>query len=304
MHVADNVPAEILNALLSSLFEISPIAMCISSSNGRDSKYLRVNDAYLRLIGREWSELQGTRLAETAVKEDEARIRRHERLSNEGGYVGEYVEVLRSDGTVVPTLISAQRSIINGVQYDVEIIVDISSRIDEQRAHERQLAELARTDVISGLANRRAFDERMQAWVHDGAGELRKTLALLDLDGFKAINDQYGHDIGDAVLQAVSSRISQTLREGDFVSRIGGDEFAILFKPTPSTIPPFRLEHIANAICEPMKIGEHTLNVGVSIGMAELQTGDDIVSFFRRADERMYEVKQKRGRERLNSASE
>lgn len=112
------------------------MAMCISSSNGRDSKYLRVNDAYLKLIGREWADLQGARLAETAVKEDEARIRRHERLAREGGYVGEYVEIVRADGIMVPTLISAQRSIINGVQYDVEIIVDISSRIDEQRAHE------------------------------------------------------------------------------------------------------------------------------------------------------------------------
>lgn len=115
MHSAEEIPADILNALLSSMFEISPMAMCISSSNGRDSKYLRVNEAYLKLIGREWADLQGARLAETAVKEDEARIRRHERLAREGGYVGEYVEIVRADGIMVPTLISAQRSIINGV---------------------------------------------------------------------------------------------------------------------------------------------------------------------------------------------
>lgn len=294
MNSAEDIPSEILNALLSSMFEISPIAMSISSSNGRDSRYLRVNDAYLKLIGRDWSELQGVRVAETAVKEDEARARRHKRLATEGGYVGEYVEILRSDGKKVPTLISAQRSIINGVQYDVEIIVDISIRIDEQRAHEQQLAELARTDAVSGLANRRAFDERMQAWVQEGVSGLRKTLALLDLDGFKAINDSHGHDVGDAVLQTVSQRVAQSLREGDFVARIGGDEFAILFKPTPHAIPANRFEHIAQAINAPMDIQGHKLSVGVSIGAAELEPNDDLLSFFRRADERMYGVKQSR----------
>lgn len=84
---SEDIPAEILNALLSSMFEISPIAMSITSSNGKDSRYLRVNQAYLQLVGREWSELQGVRVAQTVVREDEARARRHRRLAEEGGYV-------------------------------------------------------------------------------------------------------------------------------------------------------------------------------------------------------------------------
>lgn len=294
MNSSEDIPAEILNALLSSMFEISPIAMSITSSNGKDSRYLRVNNAYLRLVGREWSELQGVRVAQTVVKEDEARARRHRRLAEEGGYVGEYVEIQRSDGVMVPTLISAQRSIINDVQYDVEIIVDISSRIDEQRAHEQQLAELARTDVISGLPNRRAFDERLAALAGRPDDGRLATLALLDLDGFKAINDEHGHDVGDAVLQMVAQRISQTLREGDFVSRIGGDEFAILFNPTPNAIPANRLEQIADGVRQDMVIDGRTLNVGVSIGAAQMAPGEDVASLFRRADTKMYDVKKQR----------
>jgi diguanylate cyclase (GGDEF)-like protein/PAS domain S-box-containing protein len=294
MNSSEDIPAEILNALLSSMFEISPIAMSITSSNGKDSRYLRVNNAYLRLVGREWSELQGVRVAQTVVKEDEARARRHRRLAEEGGYVGEYVEIQRSDGVMVPTLISAQRSIINDVQYDVEIIVDISSRIDEQRAHEQQLAELARTDVISGLPNRRAFDERLAALAGRPEDGRLATLALLDLDGFKAINDEHGHDVGDAVLQMVAQRISQTLREGDFVSRIGGDEFAILFNPTPNAIPANRLEQIADGVRQDMVIDGRTLNVGVSIGAAQMAPGEDVASLFRRADTKMYDVKKQR----------
>ncbi len=295
MKNSEEIPAEILNALLCSMFSISPIAMSITSSNGRDSRYLRVNDAYLRLVGRQWSELRGVRVAQAVVKEDEARARRHRRLEKEGGYVGEYVEIQRADGTVVPTLISAQRSIIDNVQYDVEIIVDISSRIDEQRAHERRLAELARTDVVTGLPNRRAFDERLAELVADPAEGRIATLALLDLDGFKAINDEHRHDVGDAVLQLVAERLAETLREGDFVSRVGGDEFAILFSPTPAAIPPVRYEQIAEAVRAPMRIGGQSLHVGVSIGSAELEPGDDAASLFRRADGHMYAVKKRSG---------
>lgn len=298
---SEEIPAEILNALLSSMFEISPIAMSITSSNGKDSRYLRVNDAYLRLVGREWSDLQGVRVAQTVVREDEARARRHRRLAEEGGYVGEYVEIQRSDGRMVPTLISAQRSIIDDVQYDVEIIVDISTRIDEQRAHEERLAQLARTDVVTGLPNRRAFDERLAALIEKQEAGRHTTLALLDLDGFKAINDQHGHDAGDAVLHIVAQRIAQTLREGDFVARIGGDEFAILFDPSLGTIPAARFEQIVEAVRTPMEIDGQTLAVGVSVGAAQHELAEDAASLFRRADKRMYGVKKQRGAARLRA---
>lgn len=294
MNSSEDIPAEILNALLSSMFEISPIAMSITSSTGQDSRYLRVNDAYLKLVDRQWADLQGVKVAESAVREDEARARRHRRLATEGGYVGEYVEIRRADGTVVPTLISAQRSIINDVQYDVEIIVDISSRISEQRAHEEALAEQARTDVVSGLPNRRAFDERLQKLVDQAAPDKKLTLALLDLDGFKAINDHHGHDVGDLVLQIVGQRVAKSLRDGDFVSRIGGDEFAIIFAPTPHAVPNARLDFIADAVRAPMHVGGQNLFVGVSIGSAELEPGDNVSSLFRRADSLMYDTKRQK----------
>lgn len=294
MKNAEDIPAEILNALLSSMFAISPIAMSITSSNGRDSQYLRVNAAYLRLVGRQWSELQGVKVADSAVREDAARTRRHQRLAEEGGYVGEYVEIQRSDGSIVPTLISAQRSIIDDVQYDVEIIVDISSRISEQRAHEKVLSELARTDVMSGLPNRRAFDERLATLVEKATADRQPVLALVDLDGFKAINDTHGHAAGDAVVQLVAERLVQTLREGDFVARIGGDEFAILFAPAPRAIPDERLSQIIAVVGAPMLIGTQSLSVGLSIGVAQLGDGEDAQRLFRRADSAMYEMKRQR----------
>lgn len=303
MHTEENIPANILNALLSSMFEISPIAMSISSSTGRDSRYLRVNDAYLRLVGRDWSELRGVKVADSAVREDEARARRHHRLATEGGYVGEFVEIHRADGAVVPTLISAQRSIIEGVQYDVEIIVDISARISEQKAHEEALAKLARTDVISNLPNRLAFEEKLRGAIEVSASEGAPTLALLDLDGFKAINDDLGHAVGDQVLHTVGQRIAAALRAGDDVYRIGGDEFAILFHRTPQAVPEERLDAIVQAVSAPMMIGGGEVSVGASMGVVRLQPGEDVESFFKRADSRMYAFKKMRKSTLRSSAS-
>ena len=84
------------------------------------------------------------------------------------------------------------------------------------------------------------------------------------------------HQCLGIVLAQTDQRIAGTLREGDFVSRVGGDEFAILFSPTPGAIPSARYEQIAEAVRAPMPIGEQSLHVGVSIGAAQLEPGDDV----------------------------
>lgn len=286
----EKIPPQILNQLLSSMFAISPIAMSITTSEGCESRYLRVNDAYLSLVGRSWSELRGVRVVEKTVHDDEARARRHSRLQNEGGYVGEYVEIHRADGVVVPTLISSQRSVIEGTQYDVEIIVDISSRVTEQRKHEETLETLARTDVISGLPNRRAFDEQLSEAFRNPTATA-PILALLDLNGFKAINDIHGHAIGDEVLRLVSTRLHESRRGNDFVARIGGDEFAILFYTGGQDLPQARVDDLLAAIGKPMNINGITLSVGSAIGMARLEPGEDVAALYQRADAKMYEMK-------------
>ncbi len=290
----EEIHPQILNALLSSMFSISPIAMSITTSDGRESRYLRVNNAYLALVGRDWSELRGLRVAEKTVQDDDARARRHHRLENEGGYVGEYVEIHRANGGIVPTLISAQRSVIDGIQYDVEVIVDIASRVTEQREHEKALGALARTDAVSGLANRRAFDEKMDAIFREPLPETRPILALIDLDGFKAINDQNGHAAGDEVLRVVGQRLNATLREGDFVARIGGDEFAILFYTKGHDLPQARVDQILSSIRAPILCNGIELSVGASIGTAQAEFGENAEALYHRADEKMYAMK--RGR--------
>lgn len=143
-----------LSAILHRMFEFAPIAMSITTSDTRTSSYAKVNDAYLKLVGRSWEEISGKRLTDSAAIDNPARDRRHRLLTEQGCYELEEVDITHADGTVIPTLISAQRTVINGVSFDVEVLMDVSSRVRQQREIENALKTSARTDALSGLPNR------------------------------------------------------------------------------------------------------------------------------------------------------
>src|SRR4051812_47954873 len=109
------IPPDVLASMLMRLFEFSPIAMAITTSDTRTSSYAKVNDAYLRLTGFQWENISGKKLtSEGSAIDSPARDRRHRLLADEGSYVLEEVEIMHADGTVIPTLISAQRTVIDG----------------------------------------------------------------------------------------------------------------------------------------------------------------------------------------------
>ena len=102
-------------------------------------------------------------------------------------------------------------------------------RLQRQSAEtHRELAQAALTDPLTGLANRRAWDQELARRLTEAASGRRLCLAVLDLDQFKEINDTQGHAAGDRVLQAVGHSLQKHLRQGDFVARLGGDEFGLL----------------------------------------------------------------------------
>ncbi len=141
--------------------------------------------------------------------------------------------------------------------------------ISERRAAERKITYLANHDTLTGLANRALFREQLgQAF-----SELRPNegfaLLCLDLDRFKAVNDTFGHPMGDSLLRAVAERLRAAVRAGDSVARMGGDEFVILQLNVSSKTEPIALaRRIVEAICKPFVIEGHRLSIGVSIGIA------------------------------------
>jgi diguanylate cyclase (GGDEF)-like protein len=156
---------------------------------------------------------------------------------------------------------------------------------------------LALHDDLTALPNRRFFLERLGSALetHD-ASPANVAVIYLDLDGFKALNDTYGHANGDELLSLIATRLAHALRAEDLVSRIGGDEFACLITGVSSRE---RLQHIALTLFEvvsaPFKIGALTLNVRPSIGVATCpMDGTTVEALMQAADAAMYGAKRNR----------
>jgi len=163
-----------------------------------------------------------------------------------------------------------------------------------------QLQREATRDHLTGLGNRRLFDEQLQTTLHRAVREGDRFAVLyLDVDGFKPVNDRYGHDIGDRLLQEISARIVETTRKSDIIARIGGDEFAAILvklgQPEDTLIQAQKIQ--SRLVGSPFMIGGHEIHVGASIGAAVFpDETSDVNDLVRLADKRMYEAKkQKKG---------
>lgn len=290
------IDSDVLSTILLDMFEFAPVAMSISSVGYETSRYLKVNPAYLRLLDRTWDDLKNQEMvAAGAVINGPARMRRLQMLDEQGGYTLEEVEIRRADGTIIPTLMSARRSEHNGEKFDVEIIIDISDRVRIQQDLEYYLKQAAMSDPLTGLPNRAHFDHHLENSLAEAprTGEV-VGLAFLDVNHFKWVNDNFGHDVGDQLLQAIAERLRTNLRDGGFAARLGGDEFALVFK-----IPQAEAEELLAylhmnlpRIFEPFDIGGRILHVGTACGVA-IQEGEEDVSstLLKRADRQMYKAK-------------
>lgn len=150
--------------------------------------------------------------------------------------------------------------------------------------------ERATTDYLTGISNRLAFDRRLDELFDN---ESPCAVAYIDMDGFKAINDTHGHDMGDMLLIEVSDRLRKSVREQDLAVRMGGDEFAVVFE-TNEIVPESLVSRITESLNAPITIDGVLLKSGASVGFAVLQEGETKKDFLHRADQAMYEVKELR----------
>lgn len=174
---------------------------------------------------------------------------------------------------------------------------ELNREIEARRRSQEKLIDLANTDTLTGLINRRFFLEKLRE-VLSSPGRERQPAALLylDLDDFKPINDSMGHEAGDLVLQIVAGRIRHLLREGDLAARLGGDEFAmILMKNGGHPLDPdLVVRRVEEQLTLPMTIKNQVISVGCSIGSVRLSAGADPHEVLNRADQEMYRVKHAR----------
>ena len=163
--------------------------------------------------------------------------------------------------------------------------------ITDQKRVQRELEHLARVDSLTGLANRRQFEERVEQAMHR---RNRRALALFafDIDRFKTINDQYGHLVGDEVLQEFALRLRQFARESDLTARLGGDEFMLLLEDAESKQSCAAVaERILSEVRKPFVLGQHRLLVTVSIGIAFVLAQESVRELTADADRALYAAK-------------
>jgi diguanylate cyclase (GGDEF)-like protein len=171
----------------------------------------------------------------------------------------------------------------------------------------RVLRERAMTDALTGLPNRAAWMahlEQVVAGAH--AGDQAVAVLFLDLDGFKRVNDRHGHQTGDALLRAFSERMKATLRAGDFLARLSGDEFVVSLEPAGEGQQEAARARarIMQVMEQPLQAGQHSLRITPSIGIAVQQgSGCDVDTLMREADVAMYRVKRLRAAQRARVRS-
>lgn len=197
------------------------------------------------------------------------------------------------------TMENGQPSKLNGVFQDIseqkaaQLALEYANQ--ELEYTNRILENIAHYDALTHLPNRVLLADRMQqAMAHTQRNEQILAVAFLDLDGFKAINDQYGHGVGDKLLITLAQRMKNTLREGDTLARIGGDEFVVVLTNLHHTTDcqPL-LTRLLNAAAEPVPLDGMLLEVSASIGVTLYpQDGSDAEQLLRHADQAMYLAKQ------------
>ncbi|AGZ41747.1 putative bifunctional diguanylate cyclase/phosphodiesterase [Actinoplanes friuliensis] len=147
---------------------------------------------------------------------------------------------------------------------------ELQVALEEQAALQRRMSHLALHDALTGLPNRLSLEQRIDAAVRDGEPA---TLLMLDLDGFKHVNDSFGHPVGDALLSGVASRLRTSLDERVLVARLGGDEFAVLLTEDDQSGVTESCGTVLDALRRPVEVRDHRLYVTASIGVRRLDPG-------------------------------
>ena len=170
-------------------------------------------------------------------------------------------------------------------------VVELTNELEQAKD---RLTEIGFHDALTGLPNRMLFQERVNQALGVAERECRRVpLMLIDLDGFKAINDSLGHDAGDRVLREVAHRLSNSLRKSDTVARLGGDEFAVLLTTGDGVDGAVgAAEKLLEALMPPLSLAGNEIRAGASIGIAWYPDhGLDYATVLRHADVAMYEAK-------------
>lgn len=280
-------------------FDAAPIGMVLVRSDGR---IIEANGAYARMLGRTVDELVGSPIELTTHPDDipAERERMAQMLADDSGPVQFEKRLVHAEGHHV--WVSMTASIVRLPNGDHEFVKQIED-ITERRATLAKLAHNARHDMLTGLANRAHFEERLAEALTaaHGTGE-RIAVAFFDVDRFKVVNDTLGHRHGDALLRVVASRLAEATRGDDVIARFGGDEFTALFRRIDDEGHARAVaQRVVDHVCRPIESDDGETFVSLSVGIALSTPSMDaraVDHLLRDADAAMYRAKGA-GRDRI-----
>jgi diguanylate cyclase (GGDEF)-like protein/PAS domain S-box-containing protein len=261
-------------------------------------KILKVNEAFTTITGYSQAEVIGKnpRFLKSGRQDKAFYKQRWQRIHETGVWQGE-IWNKRKNGEIYPqwqTITAVKANKDHVISHYVTTLNDITQR----KAAEETIRQLAFYDALTGLANRRLFQERLKHGIDiDNRLHSKKQLALLmlDLDKFKAVNDNFGHKAGDELLQQVARRISSGMREVDTLARLGGDEFIVLLENISHAEDASRLaEQIIATLSKPFTLSQaDNVQIGVSIGISLYpQHGTSPEQLIDYADAALYHAKE------------
>ena len=255
---------------------------------------LDVNPAFSRITGWERSEVLGRnpRVLRSGRHDRDFYQAMWKSVLDTGNWNGE-IWNRNKYGEIYPELLSI--SAIRDDAGQVTNFVAVFSDIRRLKAQETQLAQMAYYDALTGLPNRVLLGDRLQqALAHAKRQSMLLAVCYMDLDGFKPINDQHGHEAGDKVLIEMAQRLKSVLRGGDTVARMGGDEFVLLLQGLSSAAE--CRQAVARAlelVAQPMSIDGASVTLSASVGVAMFPHDDaEPDALMRHADQAMYRAKQ------------
>lgn len=282
-----------------TVFVHAPTGIALTTPRG---VLLDVNWALARLLGTTAEELRGSSLFDVTHPADVAAAReacvglnaqpdratRHE------------CRLVRADGSPVPVQIATSWVEPQGSDGEPHLVMIIED-ITERKALEAQLVHRSLHDPLTGLPNRLLFQDRLWHALERGQRERTPTCVLImDLDGFKVINDELGHPMGDLVLVAFADRLRSVLRASDTAARLGGDEFSIVCENTEPADAEVLADRLRAAVTEPLELSGQEVSIGISIGIGSAPGGEEPSDVHERvvraADDAMYADKSRRRR--------
>jgi diguanylate cyclase (GGDEF)-like protein/PAS domain S-box-containing protein len=293
--VPDEVPGaarvDVLD--LRSAFLNAPTGMAVMTPEG---VITASNPALGALVGRPECSLVGRTLFELTHPDDLpgamdtcARLR-----TTDAGTTRHECRLLHSDGSAVWVVVSSAK-VAATAERPAHVIMHVQD-IGERKALEAEIVHRSLHDPLTGLANRvLLFDRIEHALARADRTASPTCLFLLDLDGFKEVNDTHGHAAGDELLQQFAARLSTVLRPGDTAARLGGDEFVVLCEDTSETQAEVIADRLRTAAAWPFDLPDGRVTISASVGVASsAEPSDEPAELVRRADVSMYAVKRAR----------